>query len=122
VWEHLEASLTREELAAVAHLSFCHFARQLKAAIGLPLHHDVIMRRVELAEEFLRGDLPPTEVAACAGFSAQSQFSSLYQRLVGVTPGRFRTPTGIAERPQGPPKDRRATPLHFPMSKIRRAS
>jgi AraC-like DNA-binding protein len=36
------------------------------------------------------------EVAARAGFVDQSQFSRHFKRLVGVTPGRFRTPARIA--------------------------
>jgi AraC-like DNA-binding protein len=36
------------------------------------------------------------EVAACAGFSGQGQFSQHFKRLVGVTPGQFRTPARIA--------------------------
>jgi AraC-like DNA-binding protein len=41
-------------------------------------------------------DLPLPEVAARAGFYDQSQFSHHFKRLVGVTPGQFRTPSRIA--------------------------
>jgi AraC-like DNA-binding protein len=36
------------------------------------------------------------EVAAWAGFSAQSQFSSHFKRLVSVTPRQFRISARIA--------------------------
>jgi AraC family transcriptional regulator len=36
------------------------------------------------------------EVAAHAGFSDQSQFSHHFKRLIGVTPGQFRTPARTA--------------------------
>ena len=36
------------------------------------------------------------EVAAHAGFSDQSRFSHHFKRLVGVTPGQFRTPARTA--------------------------
>jgi len=36
------------------------------------------------------------EVAAHAGFSDQSQFSHHFKRIVGVTPGQFRTRVRIA--------------------------
>ena len=45
VEEHL-AGLTLEQIAAVAHLSPYHFARQFKEATGLPPHQYVIARRV----------------------------------------------------------------------------
>ena len=90
--KHLEASLTLEPLAAVAHLSVYHLARQFKAATGLPPHHDVIMRRAERAKEFLRGgdDLSRAQVAARSGFRDQGHFTRHFTRLVGVTPKHFR--------------------------------
>jgi AraC family transcriptional regulator len=79
-------------MAAVARLSPYYFARQFKRATGLPPHQYVIARRVERAQQLLQidGDLSLAEIAACAGFSDQSQFSHHFKRLVGVTPGQFR--------------------------------
>jgi AraC family transcriptional regulator len=96
--EHLDASPTLEQIAAVARLSPYHFARQFKAATGLPPHEYVIARRVERAKQFLQvgGDLSLAEVAARAGFSDQSQFSRHFKRLIGVTPGQFRISARIA--------------------------
>jgi AraC family transcriptional regulator len=97
VEEHLDAGLTLGQMAAVAHLSAYHFARQFKAATGLPPRQYVIARRVERAQRLLQeGDLSLAEVAACAGFSDQSQFSHTFKRVVGVTPGRFRMPARFA--------------------------
>ena len=63
-----------------------------KTATGLPPHQYVIARRVERAKQLLRAgtDLALAEVAACAGFSDQSQFCQHFKRLTGVTPGQFR--------------------------------
>jgi AraC family transcriptional regulator len=56
-------------MAAAARLSPYHFARQFKAATGLPPHRYVIARRVERAKQLLQAgtDLPLAEVAAHAG-------------------------------------------------------
>jgi AraC family transcriptional regulator len=91
--EHLGAGPSLEQLAAVAHLSACHFVRQSKAATGPP-HQYVIARRVERAQQFLKqsSELSLAGVAIRAGFSDQSQLSLHFKRLVGTTPGRFRTP------------------------------
>ena len=96
--DHLDAGPTLEQLAAVARLSPYHFARQFKAATGLPPYQHVIQRRVERAKQLLQAgtDLSLAEVAARAGFSDQSQFTQHFKRLVGVTPGQFRTPARIA--------------------------
>ena len=96
--EQLDAGPSLEQMAAAAHLSVYHFARQFKAATGLPPHQYVILRRVERAKQLLQAgtDVSLAEVAACAGFSDQSQFCHHFKRLVGVTPGQFQTPARIA--------------------------
>ena len=104
--EHLDGGPTLAQLAAVVRLNPYHFARQFKAATGLPPHQYVILRRVERAKQLLQAgtDLSLAEVALHAGFSDQSQFSRHFKRLVGVTPGQFRTPARIAYQPSIPAK------------------
>jgi len=89
---HLDANPSLEELAAVVYLSPYHFARQFKAATGLPPHQYVIGRRVERAQQLLEAgtDRSLAEVAAHVGFSDESKLSLHFKRRVGVTPGRFR--------------------------------
>jgi AraC family transcriptional regulator len=89
VEEHLGDGLTLERMAAAARLSPYHFARQFKAATGLPPHRYVIARRVERAKQLVQDGLSLSEAAVSAGFSDQSQFSQHFKRLVGVTPGQF---------------------------------
>jgi AraC family transcriptional regulator len=94
---HLDASPTLGQMAAVAGLSPYHFARQFKGATGLPPHQYVLTRRVEQAKRLLQaGPQSLAEVAAHVGFSDQSQFTRHFKRLVGVTPGQFRTPARMA--------------------------
>jgi AraC family transcriptional regulator len=91
VEEHLDAGPTLEQMAAVARLSPYHFARQFKAATGLPPYQYVIARRVERAKELLQAgtEVSLAEVALRAGFSDQSQFCRHFKRQVGVTPRQF---------------------------------
>ena len=92
IMENLEGSPTLEQMAAVVHLSPYHFARQFKAATGLPPHQYVIAGRIERAQHLLQrdGELGLAEVALRVGFSDQSKFSLHFKRIVGVTPGQFR--------------------------------
>jgi AraC family transcriptional regulator len=93
VEEHLDTGPTLEQMAALARLSPNYFAYQFKRATGLPPHQYVIARRVERAKQLLQteSDFSLAEIAASAGFSDQSQFSHHFKRLIGVTPGQFRT-------------------------------
>jgi AraC family transcriptional regulator len=96
--ECLDDRLSLEQMAAVAHLSPYHFARQFKVSTGLPPHQYVIARRVERARQLLQAgtDLSLADVAAHAGFSDQSQLTHHFKRFVGVTPGQFRMSARIA--------------------------
>jgi len=95
---HLDAGLTLEQLAAAAHRSPYHFARQFKAAAGMAPHQYVIARRVARAQQLLHPDqdLALAEIAVRVGFTDQSQFTQHFKRLVGVTPGQFRRSASIA--------------------------
>jgi AraC family transcriptional regulator len=90
IMENLEGSPRLEQMAAVAHLSPYHFARQFKASTGLAPHY-LISRRIERAQHLLRadGELGLAEVALRVGFSDQSQFSRHFKRILGVTPRQF---------------------------------
>ena len=88
--EHLHATLTLRDLAAVAHLSPYHFARRFKESTRLSPHRYIIACRIERAKQLLRDDeLTLAQVAARTGFWDQGHFTRHFKRLVGVTPGRF---------------------------------
>jgi AraC family transcriptional regulator len=91
IHEHLDAEVSLDHLAAVAHVSPYHFARLFKSSTGLPPHQYVIARRVERAKELLRdrNHFPLAEVAIDTGFANQSHFTRHFKRLVGVTPRLF---------------------------------
>jgi AraC family transcriptional regulator len=98
IMENLGGNPTLEQMAAVAHLSPYHFARQFKAATGLAPHQYLISRRIERAQHLLRtdDDLGLAEVALRVGFSDQSKFSFHFKRLVGLTPRQFRLSARIS--------------------------
>src|ERR1700732_1762073 len=100
IMENLGGSPTLEQMAAVVHLSPYHFARQFKAATGVPPHQYLIARRVERAQHLLRADakLGLAEVALHAGFPDQSHFSFHFKRILGVTPRQFRISAKIGSK------------------------
>jgi AraC family transcriptional regulator len=113
VIENLGGSMTLEQMAAVVHLSPYHFARQFKAATGLPPRQYVIARRVERAQHLMRadGELGLVDVALRVGFSDQSKFSFHFKRIVGVTPGQFRISARLRKNPQAPARTRMPSPV-----------
>ncbi len=87
----LEHDLSIDALAKVAGLSPTYFADLFRQTTGFTPHQYVCSRRADRARELLtHPDLPIAEVAHRCGFTSQSQFTTVFNRLTGVTPGRFR--------------------------------
>jgi AraC family transcriptional regulator len=110
--DHLDASPSLGQMAAVARLSAYHFARQFKGATGLPPHQYVILRRVERANQLLQSgaDLFPAEVPS-AGFSDQCVFSHHFNRPVGVL---LESRKNRLKRRKSRQDIRRRSPYHSP--------
>jgi AraC family transcriptional regulator len=96
VREYIEAGLERDlsiqSLAGVVGLSPQHFAVLFRESTGFTPHQYVNHRRIACAQELLKkADVPLIEVSMQCGFSSQSQFITTFRKLVGMTPGRFRS-------------------------------
>ncbi|MDE2972737.1 MAG: AraC family transcriptional regulator [Acidobacteriota bacterium] len=89
---NLGEDLTIEALANEACLSPFHFARAFKAATGMAPHRYLTSRRLEKARSWIsEGRLSLAEIAFRCGFSSQASFTRWFKRLVGATPGEYRT-------------------------------
>lgn len=88
---HLTANMTLADLAGVAGLSAFHFARAFKKTTGLTPYRYVIERRVDKARECLADTcLGLADVALACGFSSQQQFTTMFRKVTGMTPGAYR--------------------------------
>lgn len=88
---NLESNVNLEELAGLANLSRCHFARAFKHSIGAAPHCYVMHRRLEKAQQLLADtELPLAEIALATGFSDQSHFSRRFRERLGASPSEFR--------------------------------
>ncbi len=89
---HLEADLSLHALAVVAGISRQHFAVLFRQSTGFTPHQYVNRRRVASAQHLLADKRRSLlDVSAQCGFSSQSQFITTFRKLVGMTPGRFRS-------------------------------
>jgi AraC-like DNA-binding protein len=114
--EYIEGGLSNpislHDLATVAGLSDCLFARAFKQSTGLPPHRYLMHRRVEKATALIRGtERPLSGIALETGFCDQSHFSRLIARATGKTPRELR-------RARFEPADRRT--LHGVVARIPR--
>lgn len=95
--EFINVNLNKEQtvaLAAVAEevqMSYFHFSRAFKQAMGVSPNVYMIEQRVERAKKMLsETDLPIAEIALRAGFASQSHFTTTFRRLAWSTPKAFR--------------------------------
>jgi AraC-like DNA-binding protein len=85
-------SPTLPQLADAVNLSVNHFIRAFRQQTGVTPHRHVVLRRLERGIGLLKK--PGTSVAEVAdevGFATPAHFVATFRRMMGVTPGAFRT-------------------------------
>jgi AraC family transcriptional regulator len=88
----IEKDLSIEVLAEIAGLSPHYFANRFRQSTGFTPHQYVSHRRVAHAQQLLtESSLSLAEVAYRCGFASQSQFTTIFRRFAGVTPGKFQS-------------------------------
>ena len=93
-------------------LSPDHFAAQFRRSTGLPPHRYVLQRRVGRAKELVAaGRLSLAEIGYALGFPSQAHFTTTFRKLVGTTPGAYRSAysppgNGIVEESRNLPLER----------------
>jgi AraC family transcriptional regulator len=100
IQQNLDKDLTLAELAAVVCMSPYHFARLFKCSTGVPPHRFVIGQRIVCARAFLeRQELSIAQISTMVGFRTPSHFTAVFRRILGVTPGAYRTAALRDDRP-----------------------
>jgi AraC-like DNA-binding protein len=83
--------MTLTHLAAAAGLSRMCFARQFRAATGIRPHEYVLRKRIECARKMLTETSDTlVRIALSIGFQTQAHFTTVFKRIVGNTPRRWR--------------------------------
>ena len=86
-----EGRVTLRAIAREVRMSYFHFSRAFKQAMGMTATNYIAERRIERAKKMLEEtELPISEIALRSGFSSQSHFTTAFRRLAGATPKAFR--------------------------------
>jgi len=92
IQQNLDKDLTLAELAAVVYMSPYHFARLFKDSTGVPPHRFVVRQRIARARGVLAApELSIAQVSRMVGFRTPSHFTTVFRRVLGITPGAYRT-------------------------------
>lgn len=89
---HYAEPLDLKKIAAAVDLSPNYFSRLFKNGVGLSVHDYLNQVRVEESKKLLlttRYSL--AEIALAMGFSDESYYCKVFRKVVGMTPGKFRS-------------------------------
>ena len=90
-----QRKITLEEVADEVGFSPAYFSRLFKKRYGQSFSDYLSKVRIDASKNnLLATDLPISEIAHQAGFADASYFTRAFKRLVGVTPGYFRSHRG----------------------------
>jgi YesN/AraC family two-component response regulator len=91
VQQHLAKKISVENVARRCGMSKSHFSRTFKKEHGLTFQEFLIKQRMNKAVELLKNtDLHVTQIAFAVGYCELSNFTSIFQRSIGIGPSSFR--------------------------------
>ncbi|UPG95165.1 helix-turn-helix domain-containing protein [Luteibacter aegosomatissinici] len=91
VQAHLAGPISLSDMARAAGLSPMHFAAQFRAATGMRPHDYLLEQRIQRAKQLMAETAYPLyDVALSVGFSTQAHFSTVFRKIAGTTPTRWR--------------------------------
>jgi AraC family transcriptional regulator len=94
---NIAARLSLTDLAVEVGVSVQYLCRIFKRATGLTPHQYILHERVARARTLIAsGHLPLADIAHAVGFADQSQMTTTFRNVLGVTPSVFRPPRGGA--------------------------
>ena len=86
--EHLELA----QVAEYVGLSPSYFSALFKQIVGVSFREQLCRIRVEESKRLLlQKDYSLVDIALAMGFPDQSYYSKVFKRIVGVTPGKYRS-------------------------------
>lgn len=91
ITENYATEITLDALSRDFSVSKSHLSRQFKATTGFGINEYITIVRIRNAERLiLTTNLSITEIATLCGFNDSNYFSSVFKKLKGIPPLRFR--------------------------------
>lgn len=89
--DHLDITISLEDLGALMGSSTSHFTRQFKASTGKTPYQYVLEKRIGRSKHLLKHTRKAiAEISLDCGFSHQEHLTHAFRRFTGTTPARYR--------------------------------
>jgi AraC-like DNA-binding protein len=89
--DNFSSNISLGQLVELTNLNRCHLIRVFCKAVGMPPYTYLNQIRVEKAKQLLAQGNSVADVAITIGMSDQSHLTRHFKRIVGTTPGRYRS-------------------------------
>lgn len=91
IYNHLNERITIADLASLTNLSPSYISRLFKQNLGISISDYIREKKIEKAQNLLRySDISYIDIANYLAFSSQSHFIQIFEKLVGITPKKYR--------------------------------
>ncbi|MGH1541476.1 MAG: helix-turn-helix domain-containing protein [Arenicella sp.] len=87
--EHMDQTISLQQLADICCLSTYHFSRMFKQTTGLSPYQYLLKLRMQKAKEMLKQGLPLSQIVHNCGYSNHSRFARAFRGMFGVVPGVY---------------------------------
>lgn len=89
--DNFSSNISLGQLVELTNLNRSYLIRVFCKAVGMPPYTYLNQIRVEKAKQFLAQGFSVADVAIAVGMSDQSHLTRHFKRIVGITPGRYRS-------------------------------
>ncbi len=91
IYNHIHDRITVDDLADYTKLSQSYLSRLFKKELGISVSDYIREKKIEKAQNLLRySDFSLVEISNYLSFSSQSHFIQSFEKLVGLTPKKYR--------------------------------
>ena len=89
--QNLQESVSLEKLAKISSYSISHFKTRFKEEIGIPPAEYITLQKIKYAKKMLETtDLSVTELSYELGFSSSNYFSTVFKKILNITPQQYK--------------------------------
>ncbi len=100
IYDNFTGEVTRDEAAAIMHVSPMHFSRIFHRHMGISFQEYLLNLRLDFAKKLLTtAGTSVSEAAFASGFNSTSYFSRVFARRFNLSPGQYAENTATKKTP-----------------------
>lgn len=87
--EHISEAISLKRLSQHLHYNETYISRHFKNITGISLQKYIIIKKITLAQKYLREGYSPCDACYMTGFNNYSNFSRTFSKQTSVSPKRY---------------------------------